>query len=552
MGRRKEKKPPDLQRLVSGFRAAGAKSSDLEKWVETGKGTVEGDAQLLSWDANSIHAFVFGTTNASGIRGASDYLAKIDTSMQSGSELRLSPDQILFAGGGSGMAVVEAAKVGEVTERLHAFFARSALVATCSVGSAPLAGALFRDQIAAASRKMARNRLEIGPDPEPFVPFFAERCRVCGQRAASVAQKRWNDDGRLECLPCRRSVNNGKIEKSKRGEKPIEEQSFQEIADRKEGGYYAVLYADGNGVGSIIQTLCSPWQYARFSYLLDYLVSKSFDAIVDLYRLKNETGDPGTQGAHQRAICAGDDIVAVIPGEIAVPLSRDLLRIFEENVAARPVHPDLETSELDLSGLALSAGVTMAQVRMPVRHLLQEAEELLKHAKSRHYSRPDRSKGLSSLDFSVLRDGSPRAETRGVERSETEKEQHPLTSGRPFTLAEMEHFSARYSAVLRSKIGKTQLYDVCRYAKAGWNQLRNHILYQAGRDEGWRELLEELERISVQHGGVRQTSRAERYMAQILPTYGGRQVFDLVDMVELHRLWLDEADMPEARDQEVA
>ena len=405
-----EKKPPTLKGLVSGFQAAGARAADLEKWVRTGKGEVEGDAQLVSWDANSIHAFVFSTTNASGIRGASDYLAEIDASLRSGVELGLSPSQILFAGGGSGMAVVEEAQVSGVAEALHKFFARKSLIATCSVGSVPLAGGRFHEQIAAVSREMTRSRLEIGPDPEPFVPFFAERCRVCGQRAAAKTQPRANDPARLECLPCHRSVNRGKIDKGKRGEKSVEEQSFQEIADREEGGYYAVLYADGNGVGNIIQTLCSPWQYARFSYLLDYLVSQSFDAIVERYGLKKETGDLGTKRAHQKAICAGDDIVAIVPGEIAVPLARDLLKDFEERVAARPVHPDLDTSDLDLTGLALSAGVTMAQVRMPVRHLLQEAEELLKRAKSRHYSRPDRSIGLSSLDFSVLRDGSPRAE----------------------------------------------------------------------------------------------------------------------------------------------
>lgn len=552
MHRRKEKRPPDLERLVSGFRAAGAEHSDLEAWVRTGKGEVEGDAHLLSWDANSIHAFVFGTTNASGIRGASLFLDEVDEELLTGEALGVSRDQILYAGGGSGMAVVEAAEVGRVTRRLHEFFARSTLTATCSIGSVPLAGGPFHERIAAASREMTRSRLEIGPDPEPFVPFFVERCRVCGQRAAAITQPRANDVARAECLPCHRSVNKGKIKNGQRGRKPVEEQSFQEIADREESGYYAVLYADGNGVGSILRTLRSPWQYARLSYLLDYLVSQSFATIVERFGLKKETGNPKTQRAHQRAICAGDDLVAVLPGEIAVPLARDLLKVFEEKVAAEPVHPELEATDLDLSGLALSAGVTMAQVRMPVRHLLQEAEELLTRAKSRHYSRPDLGKGISSLDFSVLRDGSPRAEARDLECSEPEDEKPPLTSGRPYALAEMEHFSARHRAVLDSKIGRTQLYDVCRYSKAGWNQLRNHVLYQAARDERWRNLLEELERISLQHGCDREESLAERYMAQILPTYGGRKVFDLGDMVELHRLWHDEAGTSDSRDQEVA
>jgi len=543
------------KQLMQGFASASKVeiskpeiSGAIESYVETGRGKLPGPVHLLNWDANSIHGFVFGTTNAAGIRGASTILKEIDKDLNSGAALGLQREQVLFAGGGSGMAVVAADKVEAVTDALHRIFARRTLIATCSAASVVLDHHPFAERVVEVSRRLAKWRLEFGPDAEPMVPFFAERCEVCGRRAAACEKRRLAGP-RKECGPCGQAIDRGNPKDAD------EVQDFQEIADEKQGGYYAVLYADGNGVGKIIADLRSPLQFATFSRELNALLEAAFEAVKERYGLKEEQRTVTATRAHQLPICAGDDLVAILPGEIAVQAARDLLEEFEQRVRASAA-----LRQLKVAGLALSAGVAIGPVRLPVRHLLSEAEALLKKAKQRHYRRDEPGSGVSAVDFAVVRDGSPRAASTPSQRWAQGNDQEPLTSGRPYTLTELQHFSARHGAVRSAKIGKSQLYAVNRYAAAGPAQLRNHMLYQVGRDENWRQLLEQMEDAEMvtkmaaekaEHKGSRQAPRqtqeassecmtAQRTMAQVLPTYGERRVFDFGDMLELHRLWVEE------------
>lgn len=529
----------DRESLTRGFaRALAVPESDaIRRYVSGGTGTVPAGASLLAWDANSVHGYVFDTTNATCIRGASTRLRGVDEDLLEGRRLGLTPEQILYSGGGSGMAVIPKAQAAAVEARLHEVFAEKTRIATCTTAAVPLVKEEegFQDRVQDVFRALARNRFLTGSDAEPPVPFFVARCAVCGRRAAAESVSRVAvPEGRPECEPCRERIEAGRASR-RDGNEPSD---FQDLSDRSEGGFYAVVYSDGNGVGRLLGQLKSPLQYMRVSREIDRLLGTTVRALAGRYGLSgdDEAGDvPRPKrgrppGRYQLPICGGDDVVAILPGEVALPFARDLVRALQAGADASPV--------LGGATLGASAGVAISNVKFPIRHLLTEAEGLLKLAKRRVYA----DKVRSSLSFSVITDGSPRAESVTPERWARRDEEEILLSGRPYCLEELETFSRRVRALRASlkDLGKSQLYILLRHAQAGQAQLRSHILYQVGRREEWRQLVKDL---SGQTDVVLADPSA--CVQAVIPEYGKRRVFDVADILEVFDHWSEpEEDEP--------
>jgi hypothetical protein len=523
--------------LLDGFSAALGVPADatLAEYLRTGRGRAPGKGKLLAWDANSIHSFVFDTTNATGIRGASDVLRGIDENFRTGSILGLRQGQILFSGGGSGLAVVAEHEVEACRRKLHRVFATRTGIATCTEEVMDLTAGEggFKERVVAVRRALERNRMLTGPDAEPAVPFFAARCAVCGRRAAAVVAPRRGApaEGRLECQPCHDRIEQGKRNVHFQGE-PTD---FADIADGNGKGFYAVVYLDGNGIGRTISHLESPLDYASFSRAVDQTLRDSFQKIAERYGLLEDggIGNDGrgkAKGGYQRPICGGDDVVAILPGDVAVPFTRDLLQQLETAADAEP--------RLQRAKFGVSAGVAIGHAKFPIRHLLAEAEGLLRLAKRRAY---EPASPRSTLNFAVVTDGSPRSETL-----EPERWGRPaaalLLSGRPYTLPEMDELSRRFRAVLAcKKVGRSQLYALHTHALRGPRQFRNHVLYQIGRREEWRQLAVDLGR-----GDERLLRDPDRCEKQFAPDYSGRQVFDIADMVELLGHWREPEERKES------
>ncbi|HEX3556922.1 MAG TPA: hypothetical protein VIA62_27165 [Thermoanaerobaculia bacterium] len=509
------------QDLLEGFSKALSVPADdvLRAYVRDGQGRPPGRGKLLAWDANSIHSFVFDTTNATGIRGASDILRRIDDGFRDGKSLDLSKGQVLFSGGGSGLAVVGEGEVGRCMEKLHAVFAEETWIATCTAATVDLGAGEegFNERVRAVGRALGTDRILTGPDAEPAAPFFVARCAVCGRRAAAISKRRvgMGDEGRLECQPCHDRIEQGKKNVHYQKE-PVD---FEAIADHGGKGFYAVVYLDGNGIGKTITRLQSPLAYASFSRAIADVIRESFHEIAKRYDL-GEDGEGG-RGGFQLPICGGDDVVAILPGEVAVPFSRDLLSRLEKAAEASP--------ELKGKGIGASAGVAIGHSKFPIRHLLAEAEGLLKVAKRRAYQEED---ARSTLSFAVVTDGSPRSETVEPERWKPTKSEL-LLSGRPYTQPELVEFSRRFQKFREArKVGRTQLYSLHSHAVLGPRQFRNHVLYQIGRREEWGDLAVAL------GGGDKALLRDPNLCElQFAPVYGGRRVFDVADMIDLLSHW---------------
>ncbi len=511
----------ERDRLVQGFaRALGADADDaLTRYVTDGQGTLAGrPVQLLRWDANSVHGYVFDTGNASVIRGASHVLKELDKELRQGQHLGIEPDQVLYAGGGGGVVIVPEPQVERVGRQLHDLFARKTLVSTCTVGAVPLGEVdePFGRRMAAVHRQLARERMFTGPDAEAPVPFFVRRCQVCGRRAAADAVERGTGRRpRDECVPCRERIEIGK----QHVQSAEESSDYEKFASRE--GMIAVVYLDGNGIGRTITGLKSPLEYSRFSLAIEQCMSSAFKEVVARYQLVEETEEKRQARGFQMPIAGGDDRVLILPGDVGIPLARDLLAAFE-----READRDADLRELGVGPLGAAAGAAIGKARMPVRQLLEEAEDLLDSAKERVYGEPP---ARSALDFSVVDDGTPR---RASTKAARFVEKGPLLlSGKPYTLEELERFSARREHIMGA-LATSQLHAVSRYAHAGPWQLRNHVLFQIGRHERWRQLVETL-------AGAGANPRHDPAAAfdALVPEFGGKRIFDVADMIELSGHW---------------
>lgn len=521
-----------LEKLTRGFAAALGRAPDpaLLDFVERGKGDqlpVDAlrQASLVHWDTNSVHHYIFDTSNAVVVRRASMDLKELDEDLLEGSCIGIEkPEQVLYAGGGNGVAVVPTTSVGEIRTKLHRLYAERTQVATCTVADAPLNGKPFGQQIAHLKRELARQRTLVGPDAEATIPWFAERCQVCGRRAAAVTAPRGkeglNKRERVECAPCHR-----RLAHARRDRDHSEAEDFESIAGTS--GVLGVVYLDGNGIGDTISSLRSPYSYRRFSRGIGEVLRHATDTTLEKYNLKEGK-------SYQKPISGGDDLILIVPGDRALPLARDLLRCFIDRCDEDP------DGSLRLAPRPLGAavGVALGKAKLPIRHLIDEAEDLLKKgAKQRIYKEQERDL-RTALDFNVVDDGSTRRSF--AEAARLVNDPPPLAlSARPYTLEEFERFSRRRS-ILLEHLGGSQLHALRQVAGSGPMQLRSHVLYQIARHDNWKKAAKEL--VALDHDGTGHDlgdplTDADLAVACWLPDYSGHRALDVGDLLEVEGYW---------------
>lgn len=521
-------------KLLVGFAEAlgdqgGEAGEAIERFVTHGDGELPGETWLLGWDANSVHGYVFGTGNAMAIRGASKVLKELDEDTKKGEVLDLRAEQILYAGGGGGIAVVSREQAEWLPARLHELFAKRSRVATCSVAKRAIDGSPFGEQVGRLRRAMARERALDGPDPEGPVPFFARLCEVCGWRAAAGEPKRGEGAasiGRAECEACRLAIERGKEDTDNKDENL----QFDDIASSD--GLLGVVYLDGNGIGNTISGLQAPLAYACFSEAIEELFRRSFEGVRRAHRLRDSGGEANAEpSSFQNPIAGGDDWILIVPGAVAVPLARDFLAALEEESDIDPV-----LKALGVGPIGAGAGVALGKKSMPIRQLIVESEELLKSAKQRIYAKRDGDSPVrSALDFGRVDDGVARRADSPAARND-ERRSSLLLSGKPYSLDELRSLSERRPHW--EAMPSSQLHSVLRVAASGPHQLRNYLLYQVARLSTWQTLAKAL-------GGEGVLADPERLFDALVPPEAEGRCLEVGDLIELAGHWTEPVELPE-------
>lgn len=515
---------------------------------------------LVKGGAVKITDYFMESSQLREVRGASILLDQINRQRYyaffEGSD-DLTPEGIIYAGGGHMLAMVpegKGAKVAREIEKLHArvTLTASSVAASITVSLGKLA-ADFRGvtgslEFALANRQGAR--VDFAPEREkgdinlwnpgePLVdgsPFSAPQnryCSSCGVRRA-VHMVRYEDDERLLCASCGRKFSVGGQYSRQAFVQAYHEHLLaghggadipeipRYLADvagaSRDGRHVAMVYGDGNNFGALVERMDTAGKFRYFSQLTQNIAFRAtFEALEKHI---------GTAPVEMIAI-GGDDILLVLPADAALATAITLGRAFDRAFC------NLSTGEQKVT---MSMGVVVAGAKTPLRYQFEIATGLLQSAKTRARAEAGAGKPCGTLDVVVLEscgtfEGDVQ-EYRTFTVKHREYVRKFLFSMRPYTWTEAE---AVRNLVCMLRDGKgavsTSLIYALRQAAMDLepDEAELFYLYQYARAKGrTRKLLDKGLNGIRQGFGFRSNKGAEFFLRR-----EGEWICPWVDVVEL-------------------
>jgi hypothetical protein len=447
---------------------------------------------LVSFDTDRIKEYLFATPVLSDIREASGLLDRLNRFGIPDAVREVYPDfdkndptQCVYAAGGSALVILpdeETAKGAiHAVERLYHETTVTASITGVKVpvSSEELQGQFGR-KVHRAGHQLRTRKAEKGRVRTLSVTPYMHFCDACAQLPAFYPD---DDRGELICRACkikrpasgeaRRGLwekligvtEEGPADAPSEWEELISEtvgetthrhhsrpEDFDAIGDSaKRQGYIALIYADGNRMGQVLEQLDTVDEYSRFARLVDDLLLRvTYRALMK--QVQSQPGKP----LFELLMAGGDDLMIVTAPDAAFDLALDISRDFEQYSKA-----------LVPEGLSLGIGIAIAKARYPIAAMQQLATDLQKRAKRRSFE----TSGRSVVDFAVVTAAGSEDLERVWDEMLTEKGfafppqdgvEYRLTQ-RPYTLDELQWL----------------LYYVRKFKEKGFPHSQLHAMYEA-------------------------------------------------------------------------
>jgi len=278
-------------------------------------------------------------------------------------------------------------------------------------------------------------------------------------------------------------------------------------------GYVAFIYADGDGVGSFVESRRTRKEYQDMSKKLRdatwYAVTFALANNLAIQPLDNPMSSDESEEERRRPTqpfeiitVGGDDVMLIVPAHVALQVAHDMARAFTEYLERKGVNDSDKDKNRPLT---LSAGVVIAPEHMPVRLMRDFARELLKEsAKPRA---KDKDTECAAVDFQIFtstavygtdvmrqRSGPPYAIAPPGEDGEKAR---PLRlHHRPYTIEELDRLLRALDALNREGFPTSQLYPLAEALEQGRRRATLFYLYQRSRlNTRLRRALEQVEAI---------------------------------------------------------
>ncbi|MFN7963389.1 MAG: hypothetical protein U0002_19160 [Thermoanaerobaculia bacterium] len=492
---------------------------------------------LLRFDSDAIASFVYESSRPPVIAGASALLRKLNEDLAD--QFR---DQTLFSGGGEGLLLLPlngAAAAGQEIERL--FHERTCGALKVAVAWLPVGARDFLALHAAESAPSHGVRLASGTPAvlarlhdrirrlkDERYPEAGEvagnqpRCASCRDRSGALplAYRRPDETGLL-CRPCDHRWEVGRRE--------IQGTTFEEVvaeyaqargeddAERSPAHQLAMLYADGNGMGTLFGRIDS-LSDLRFLSEAVRAVFAALDSRVERELAKWLKRSDSESLPWISLLAGGDEGIWILPAAVALEAAEKLPGWLDKEVKGSGELRDLLLKHR-LPGLSLGMGLVICQPNYPVRYQYELARVLQKNAKSLYYGRGEQPPS-SSLDFEVLTDASPLSEDLEALRRLVYSTDEPgfSTSCRPYFARGFTELRELLKQAESRKVSGSQVRALAEAAREGEAVFLNFLRYQLGRKgtgeplQDWlrRSGFEPSDRVQVQAFAVREVAPGAR------------------------------------------
>lgn len=376
------------------------------------------EACLVSFDTDRIKEYLFAAPDLRKIRGAStllDILNRADRNdldrlrgHNNGIEdttqsvihaicPHISDDDIITVGG-MAIAVVPKRYAIELIAAVENLYRRTTVTAGITGVSLPITEhALehtFGECVAEVSVLLRSAKDKKGQDL--FVPLtgWLRPCAACGRHP--VQPPIFGNEGQPEllCHSCQKKDWLGKkarnlfyegfikFVKSLGGDYALWKNVFPDDLSSIGGtsrpsGYVGFIYADGNGIGALLEQLSSFQRFQAFAKGLDKIVRETtYRALLSAFTKPRENIPP-----FEILLMGGDDLMLVVAADAALEIAVTIVKEFE-----REANKLAHSPEIDLPAdqhLSISAAVVIAHDSFPIQAMHTLATDLLRNAKAK-------------------------------------------------------------------------------------------------------------------------------------------------------------------------
>ncbi|WP_157514736.1 hypothetical protein [Mangrovimonas sp. TPBH4] len=150
--------------------------------------------------------------------------------------------------------------------------------------------------------------------------------------------------------------------------------------------WIAVIHADGNGLGTILQNsgkfLTENNEFNSFSKAIDEAtkaaIQEAFDVVINKDKAEKAETNPKYKYPIRPILIGGDDVTVIVRADLALDFTETFLNAFEKQSVEK--FKGFKTSGLN-KGLTACAGIAYVKESYPLHYALHLAEELCKDAK---------------------------------------------------------------------------------------------------------------------------------------------------------------------------
>ena len=413
---------------------------------------------LVVFDTDRIQPFIFATLTLKEIMGASALLDELNRE-KTADLITKFWGKTAFSGGGGGLArFPDSNSAQSFCRELEALYRREAAGASITAWWEPRRPG---ESVAAWHQRAElglRRRKDEKATPVPLVrrPHI-KVCDLCGRQPAR--ERRPADPSKMLCAACLRRHHGGQRYKHSLVYQGLEKlwapcqliwpEDMEKLAKSSlPPGYVGLLYADGNRMGEkrneYVQAQNSPDDEAYFQALGDF--SRALDGATRwaiIKAVEKNLPSPGS-GPYpvQFFITGGDDLAAVVPAHLAIPVALDFcenFRKFFKDGAPPPKLEDFPGTGLEAS---MSVGVAIAKDHFPLHRLLALGKELLKSAKRRHRELWSQNNKTETPTLDFLATSAPLLEPLEEQRRQLEEDDLRRYQ-RPYALEDLQKLVER-------------------------------------------------------------------------------------------------------------